>query len=276
MIRKAAVAGYFYPGSGVGIARQIKEFALDSGPREEVVGLIAPHAGYKYSGQVAARVYSRARISGPVIFFGPNHGNGQGVAAPTICMMARGTWNFPGGAANIDSALATLLLGSSCEIHDAGWAHEDEHSLEVHLPLLEHFSPGTQIVPIIMSRVDDDEVLELADCVYKGIVKYRKPVTLAASTDMSHYIPQEKANKLDRMAMDRIEALDAVGLLKTVRDNRISMCGAQPTAVVLEVCRKLGAESATLVGYSTSGDASGDYSSVVGYSGFTIARPRNK
>ncbi|MDH5637938.1 MAG: AmmeMemoRadiSam system protein B [Nitrospinota bacterium] len=273
MIRKAAVAGYFYPGSREGIDRQIRGFPLGEFSREDVVGLLAPHAGYKYSGRVAAMVYARAKVSGPVIYIGPNHGAGRGAAAPKIAMMAKGTWKYPGGMTQIDSRLATLLLESSCQIADAGWAHEEEHSLEVQIPMLEHFSPDTQIVPIIISRIDDGEVMELAECIYQGIVKYGGPVTLAASTDMSHYVPQEMAEKLDRMAIERIEALDAEGLLKTVRANRISMCGAQPTAVVVEVCRKLGAKQAHLVEYTTSGEVSGDYSSVVGYSGFTISRP---
>ncbi|MDH5509532.1 MAG: AmmeMemoRadiSam system protein B [Nitrospinota bacterium] len=273
MIRNAAVAGYYYPGSGEGIERQIKDFPLGEFSREDVVGLLAPHAGYQYSGRVAAKVYARAKISGPVIYLGPNHGAGRGSMAPEISMMAKGMWKYPGGVTRIDSRLATLLLESTCQIADAGWAHEEEHSLEVQLPMLEHFSPDTQIVPIIISRIGDDEVMDLAECLYKGIMKYGKPVTLAASTDMSHYVPQETAQKLDRMAIERIEALDAEGLMKTVRTNRISMCGALPTAVVLEVCRKLGATLAHLVEYTTSGEVSGNYSSVVGYSGFTIPRP---
>jgi len=111
----------------------------------------------------------------------------------------------------------------------------------------------------------------LAGCLYKAIVKFGKPVTLAASTDMSHYIPQAQAEKLDMLAMERIEALDAEGLLKVVRDHRISMCGVQPVAVTLEVCKRLGASQAKLIRYTTSGEASGDYTSVVGYCGYTIS-----
>ncbi|MDH4183096.1 MAG: AmmeMemoRadiSam system protein B [Nitrospinota bacterium] len=271
MIRKAAVAGYFYPGTREGLAIQIRAFALGENEREEARGVIAPHAGYKYSGKVAAMVYSKIKPRGPVIMIGPNHGAGKENGAPRISVMAKGVWEFPGFEAEIDADLASNLLAASCDLADSGWAHSEEHSLEVQIPLMHHYWGEFTFVPIIISRIGDDEVISLAECLYKGIIKYGRPVTMAASTDMSHYIPQPQAERLDGMAIERIQALDARGLLKVVRENRISMCGVQPTAVIIEVCRRLGAEAAKLVQYTTSGEVSGDYSSVVGYCGFTIS-----
>ena len=270
MIRKPAVAGYFYPGSSEGIETQIRAFNLPSAAPVEVFGVIAPHAGYRYSGKVAAMVYSGSKPRGPVILIGPNHGSGKGLAAPAISMMTRGAWEFPNGEMEINAALAGEILKSSCEIHDAGWAHEEEHSLEVHLPFMGKYWDSPEFVPIIISRLDDDQVLQLGECLYKSVVNYGKPVTLAASTDMSHYVPQDVAARLDKIAMERIEAMDAEGLLKVVHDRRISMCGVQPVAVALEVCKRMGAREARLVRYTTSGEASGDYSSVVGYCGYVI------
>ena len=273
MIRKAAVAGYFYPGHEDGLTRQIESFPLGEHERSEVFGVIAPHAGYAYSGQVAAMVYARSKIQGTALLLGPNHGSGRGLMAPKVSAQTRGDWEIPTRTFSIDTDLARILIQTSCkecEIADVPWAHEDEHSLEVQLPFLSHFSPVNRFVPVIISRIDDKQVFSLAECIYESIRKYAKPVTLVASTDMSHYVPGETATRLDRLAMERIEAMDPRGLLETVRAHGISMCGVQPAAVVLEVCRRLGATGAELVKYQTSGDVSGDYSSVVGYCGYMI------
>ncbi len=138
------------------------------------------------------------------------------------------------------------------------------------VPFLQRFSGAISIVPIIMARLTDAKVMELAEGIYRGVKDWDRPVTLVASTDFSHYVPHKQAEALDRKAIEKIEALDGPGLMEVVRRNAISMCGVQPTAVVIEVCKRLGASKARLVKYQTSGDTSGDYSAVVGYGGLII------
>jgi len=270
MIRQAAVAGKFYPRSKGAIEDIINGFAGAKPESGKVFGLVAPHAGYIYSGMVAAKVYASARVEGSLILIGPNHGMGRGYAAPPVSAMTKGKWDLPTGEMEIDERLALRLMEFAPMIADAAWAHESEHSLEVQLPFIQHFMGGLRFVPIIISHIPDEEVMALAEGIEKGIRVHGAPVTLGASTDFSHYIPADTAKRLDRFAIERIEALDAPGLLETVREHRITMCGAQATAVVIEVCRKLGATRARLVEYRTSGDVTGDNSSVVGYGGFVI------
>lgn len=274
MIRTPAVAGSFYPGSKSAIDAQIESFDLYRGEPVDALGAVAPHAGYMYSGPVAAKVYSRIRAEGSILIIGPNHGSGRGYGAPPVAVMADGSWELPTGRADIDEDLARSLMEHAPLIEEAAWAHADEHSLEVQAPFVHHFMGTPKIVPVMMARIPDGEIMGLAAGIYKAVKDWDPPVTLIASTDFSHYVPHDTAVETDRLALDRIEALDAPGLIDVVRKNNISMCGAQPTAVVIEVCRLMGATEARLVGYQTSGEVSGDYSSVVGYGGFVIERPQ--
>ncbi len=270
MIRKPAVAGYFYPDTKEAVESLIDSFDVGEAVRKPAIGVIAPHAGYKYSGPVAARVYSRIEVAGTVVLIGPNHGSGRSPDSPDVAVMSEGAWDLPTGRADINQNLARLILQEAPMVTDAGWAHEQEHSLEVQIPFLQKFHKKVSIVPIIMSRIDDAKLMELAGGVYAGIEKSGKQVTLIASTDFSHYVPDERARELDAMAIEKITRLDAEGLVGVVRDHDISMCGVQPTAVVIDVCKRKGASTAELVSYQTSGDTGGDYSSVVGYGGFLI------
>jgi len=270
MIRRAAVAGRFYPESKESIESQIESFDFDDTEPVEAFGVVAPHAGYQYSGPVAAKVYARLKIKGSVILMGPNHGSGSGYDAPPVAIMSEGSWELPSGEVLIDEELSRILVEEGPFITEAGWAHETEHSLEVQIPFLQRFAGTVSIAPIIMARLAHDQVKRLADTIFRAVEKYGKPVTFVASTDFSHYVPHKTARTLDHMAIEKIEALDGRGLLDVVSKNQISMCGVQPTAVVIEVCKRLGARKAELVSYQTSGDITGDFSSVVGYGGLLI------
>ncbi|MBI5816116.1 MAG: AmmeMemoRadiSam system protein B [Nitrospinae bacterium] len=270
-IREPAVAGFFYPASKRDIESQIASFDTGGAAPVAAYGAVVPHAGYRYSGLVAAKVYSRIKPRGSIILMGPNHGAGRNYEPPPpVAIMAEGEWVLPGGKLPIDAELAQALLDETDLLTDAPWAHELEHSLEVQLPFIMHYSGKVSFAPIIISHLSAEEVVSVSEGIYRGLEKYGKPVTLVASTDFSHYIPHEKAREQDHKAIERILAMDGFGLLKVVAEERISMCGCQPTAVVIEVCKKLGAKKAELVDYRTSGDSSGDYSSVVGYGGLII------
>lgn len=185
--------------------------------------------------------------------------------------MAQGTWDMPNGEADINLALSSLLMNETDLLEDAPWAHEWEHSLEVQVPFLQYFNGDIQIVPIIIWNLADEEITSLAAALARGLKKYGRPVTVIASTDFSHYIPHELAKLKDAMAIEKIIALDGMGLVEVVRRERISMCGYLATAVVIETLKALGATKAELVDYKTSGDVSGDYASVVGYGGLVIS-----
>lgn len=272
MLRKAAVAGYFYPASQSAMESQIKEFVSGSVQQIPAMGAVVPHAGYRYSGHVAVQVYQRLKVADSVILIGPNHGAGRNLKPPPpVAIMSEGVWELPNGNAVIDDELAGSLKGETGILEEAGWAHEEEHSLEVQIPLLQYFNKPFKIVPIIIWSLSDKAIMGLASAMSRGIIKSGKSVTMIASTDFSHYIPHEAAKRLDALAIEKIKAMDGAGLLKVVRDNKITMCGYQPTAIVIETLKLLGATKAELVEYRTSGDTSGDYASVVGYGGLIIS-----
>lgn len=272
MIRKAAVAGHFYPATGEGIEEQISGFDVAEVAPQPVLGLVSPHAGYKYSGPVAAKVFSQVKVAQSVIMIGPNHGSSSAFSSPPpVAIMAEGEWELPSGNLSIDEELASRLMENSSTIVDSPEAHAQEHSLEVQAPFLTHFCGEVRIVPILLAHIRDDAIFTLAEEIYNGIQACGKEVTLVASTDFSHYVPHKEAERLDHMAIDKIIELDGEGLLKVVRKEKISMCGAQPTALVIEVCKRMGATKGELIAYQTSGDTSGDYTSVVGYGGLIIS-----
>lgn len=272
MIRKAAVAGYFYPGSLDAIEALIAGFITENTLPAHAMGAVVPHAGYRYSGPVAVKVYQRLKVADSVILAGPNHGAGRSLMPPPgAAIMSEGIWEMPGGGVSVDDELAGSLTRETDILEESAWSHEPEHSLEVQIPFLQYFNKSFKIVPMIIWNLSDGKIMELASAISRGITKSGKPVTMIASTDFSHYIPHETAKRLDAMAIEKIKAMDGLGLLKVVRDKKITMCGYQPTALVIETLKLLGATKAELVDYKTSGDTSGDYTSVVGYGGLIIS-----
>jgi hypothetical protein len=238
----------------------------------EAIGVIVPHAGYRYSGGVAAKVFASIIPASTVIILGPNHrGASASVFPPKAAIVTSGAWQLPAGNVIIDEQLTKLLCDGSDIIADDYIAHEEEHSVEVQIPFIQHYHGKISIAPMALAHLDTDEVFTLADDIYRAIQKFGQKVTLVASTDFSHYVDQETAEREDKKAIDMIEAMNGRGLIDVVRKERISMCGYNPVAVVIEVCKKLGATKAELIDYDTSGKVTGDYSSVVGYGGFVIS-----
>jgi hypothetical protein len=157
-------------------------------------------------------------------------------------------------------------------VEENAQAHLWEHSLEVQLPFIQYFRGAAAIVPICVSHEAGYADLETLGQALAGAVRgFGKETLIVASTDMSHYVSQKTAENMDRMAIDKVLALDPRGLFETVVSERISMCGFQPTAAALVAALGLGAKKAELVRYATSGDASGDYSQVVGYAGIRVS-----
>jgi hypothetical protein len=187
--------------------------------------------------------------------------------------MTVGAWQTPLGDVPIDSALAQNILAGSEYLQEDRTAHQGEHSIEVQLPLLQYFKPDLKMVPIILAVATLEIYREIARSIAQAIKESPdKKVVIVASSDMTHYEPQEAAAAKDKRAIEDILKMDEAALLDRVIKERISMCGYAPVVTMLAAAKKLGARSAELVRYQTSGDASGDYSSVVGYAGVIVRR----
>lgn len=265
MVRRPAVAGQFYPATPSILEKEVASYTQNIN-KDNVLGVISPHAGYIYSGKVAGRVYSRINIPRDVIIIGPNH---TGLGEPEAIMCA-GTWQMPGGDAEINSTLAEEIKKRSRYLKDDHFAHLREHSLEVQIPFLQHFRKDLRIVPIAMMSMDYAICRDIGHAVAEAVKGFKGPVLIVASSDMTHYETDESAREKDKKAIEKVLALDPEGLLNTVRAHRITMCGVVPAAITLIACKELGANKAELVDYATSAETSGDYEQVVGYAGVII------
>lgn len=266
MKRNPVAAGQFYPLTAVSIDKQVSEFVKKADKKVNAVGIVAPHAGYIYSGQVAGSVYSKVELKPTYIIIGPNH-TGRG---KPYSIMSEGEWVMPQGEAEIDSKLAKALLHNSEFLEEDFLAHAYEHSIEVQLPFLQYFKKEFKFVPIIISYAAGHIYQAIGKEIAKTIKDLKQDTLIIASSDMTHYESQEDAHAKDMKAIEAILKLDEEELIKRVDKLDISMCGYAPVAVMLSAAKELGAKGAELVKYQTSGDTSGDYSSVVGYAGIIV------
>ena len=266
MDREALVAGRFYPGDKKVLERQIENF-IDTGvKREETVGIVSPHAGYIYSGKVAGAVYSRMEMAETFIIIGPNHtGRGE-----PFSIMTAGKWKTPLGPVDIDSGMAGEILSGSQSLKEDEEAHRYEHSIEVQIPFLQYLKNDFRFVPIVLSSGNLAVYRDIGEAIARAINSKETKAVIIASSDMTHYEPQEIAEDKDEKAIAAILELNERKLLERVGDLNISMCGCAPVATALTACKELGAEKAELVRYMTSGDTGGDYNAVVGYAGIII------
>ncbi len=266
MIRKPAVANQFYPGKRQILERTVESFVDNDAIVEDCLAMIAPHAGYIYSGKVAGSIYSSVNICDNIVLIGPNH---TGLGEPAA-IMTSGSWEIPTGNVEINEELSNILIEETSLLADDATAHIQEHSLEVQLPFIHHFNPEANIVPITMMHLSFEECVELGLAIAMGIKKYNEDTLIVVSSDMNHYESDETTKIKDNNAIDRILALDPKGLLDITEIENISMCGVIPAVIALVAANELGATEARLVDHATSGDTSGDYTQVVGYAGILI------
>jgi hypothetical protein len=267
MVRKPAVAGYFYPKKPDELRAMLKGMIDPGAEKVRALAVVSPHAGFIYSGPVAGAVYSSVDLPGRIVLLGPSH-RGSGTV---FGIVSDGAWQTPLGDVPIDAALAKSIRERSALVREDWGGHAAEHSLEVQLPFIQYLKRDISIVPIAVSPAADyDDLAALAEALADAVKQSESDVLLVSSTDMSHYVSRETAKKKDDLAIGRILALDARGLYDVVRDEDISMCGFQPTTAVILAAKKLGAGKGELIRYQTSGEASGDYRSVVGYAGLRL------
>jgi MEMO1 family protein len=276
-VRPPAVAGSFYPADAEALGALVKECFVSSplGPRGAITrnsaltaGLV-PHAGPIYSGPCAAHLYSQLEPSTQcVILLGVNHRSRGHKAA----LSPWDRWRTPLGDISIDEDLSGALESRVNFLRRDEAAHAKEHSIEIQLPFLQRVLDEFQFVPISLSYLSADECAELGSAIaeiYKSATaKEVRPVILASS-DLSHYLSPRQTDELDRLALDRVLALDPHGLLKVVEENDITMCGVLATAVMLYAANALGAKRARLLKHCHSGDIT-RMRNVVGYASVAI------
>ena len=289
--RKPHVAGQFYAGTEEELKLQIAScfshpFGPGSSPKvagtgsRKIIGIVSPHAGYTYSGPVAAHGYSRLANDGiPQVFIilGPNHsGRGSGVSIET-----EGAWETPLGQAEIDSNLARRIQ-KGCEIIDVDEAaHKTEHSIEVQIPFIQYISQGkTRFIPICLWMQDLETSREIA----KSIIDQTSGTDFAiiASSDFTHHerrlTEQEEHQMLkrieeaDKRAIDAITSLDDSKLNELGETQEVTMCGYGPITTLIAVAKLLGSVRAEFLAHKTSYDITQDSSYVVGYSSILFLR----
>ena len=275
-IRKPAVAGMFYADTARELEEQLEwcykhELGPGAIPRvnskgpREIVAIVAPHAGYYYSGPVAAHAYKELAEDGifdTAVILGPNH---TGYGYPVSLWVGDG-WDTPLGEIEINEKLAQKLLGEAIKADKT--AHVQEHSIEVQLPWLQHLYKKVKIVPITMLAQD----IETARMVGKAISQAGDNSIIIASSDFTHYEPHSVAMEKDSSVIEAIVALDEEELYKRCESLNCTMCGYGPVASAIVAAKEMKAKGASLLKYATSGDTSGDFSRVVGYGSIVIKR----
>ncbi|MFO8057127.1 MAG: AmmeMemoRadiSam system protein B [bacterium] len=264
--RKPAVAGQFYPGTKADILTKLEGLTERVAEKEKALGVMSPHAGWMFSGRGAGIVFSRVEIPQTVVVLCPNH---RGAGAD-MAVMAEGVWELPSGNIEIESGFAGTLLDKCPSLSDDHRAHAAEHSLEVQLPFIQYFRPDFKLVPVSLGRVGLEECRELGTALSEAAAEYGEEVLVVASTDMTHFESSASAEKKDKLALDRVRALDPEGLFNTVVKNRISMCGFLPVTAMLVYALERGASEASLIDYRNSGDVTGDYGEVVAYASVIV------
>lgn len=272
-VRAAAVAGSWYPGEARAVAAEVDRYLDQAGAADvagRVVGLIAPHAGLRYSGPVAAHAYAtlRGRRGLTAVLVGPSHR----VAFDGVALYARGAFDTPLGRADVDEAAGRRILDAGAAVFADDRPHRHEHSLEMHLPFLQHVVAGLRIVPLLMGSQSRREVDALATAL--AAVAGAPDVVLVASSDLSHYHSAPEANRLDARVIAEVEAFRPEGLMELLERSHEHACGGGPMVAVMKASRTAGAREARVLRYADSGDAAdGDKSRVVGYLAAALVDP---
>jgi AmmeMemoRadiSam system protein B len=232
-----------------------------AGDLEELVALVAPHAGLMYSGPVAAHAYRllRDHPCDVIVLVGPSHF----VRFEGVSVYAAGGFQTPLGVVEIDEPCAKAIMQATAIVGDYPAAHAREHSLEMQLPFIQLVAPSTRIVPLVMGSQSSEASRKLGEAL--GTALSGRRALLVASTDLSHYYDAPTASRLDRIVIDYVAGFDEYGLQGALDQRPEHACGGGPTVAVMRAAHALGARDAIVLNYADSGDVSGDKSSVVGY-----------
>ncbi|HWY55163.1 MAG TPA: AmmeMemoRadiSam system protein B [Terriglobales bacterium] len=264
--RHPAVSGRFYPSDPNVLLHDVRSYLSPQATTNPSLGCIVPHAGYVYSGLVAGAVYAQLEIPQRIIILCPNHtGKGRPLA-----IMSQGAWETPLGLVPIDTPLAGALKKSFPLLTEDADAHRHEHAIEVELPFLQARRSDFIFVPLALGTAQFDILEKLGEAVADTIRSQSDKILIIASSDMNHYESDTVTRIKDHKAIERMLALDPRSLFDVVMREEISMCGFGPAVAMLTATKRLGATSAQLIKYATSGDVSGDREMVVGYAGIVV------
>ena len=274
-VRRPTVAGQFYEGDAEALRAQIKAcFLHELGPKKlpnvnlhshprSIVGLVCPHAGYMYSGAVAASAFYELALDGKpdtVVLLGPNH-TGYGSA---LALMREGVWRTPLGDVEVDAEMANQIIHETSIVDVDELAHRYEHSIEVQLPFLQFlYGKAFKIVPICFQLQDYDSAVEVGRALVEALDATNSVVI--ASSDMTHYEPAKTAAAKDQAALKAVTDMDAKRFYSIIETENVTACGYAPITALITYASGANAKEAKLLSYHNSGDITGDYSSVVGY-----------
>jgi hypothetical protein len=261
-IRKPAVAGYFYPHDPTELRSQIDSLLNNNKPDkliEKISGIIAPHAGYQYSGKAAAYVYNQliGKNYKTVVVISPSHRE----YFPGNCIYSGDAYETPLGLIEIDKEISNKLADSKI-IFKGAQGHRQEHALEVHLPFLQIVLSDFKIVPIVMGEQNKVFVDALSEKLAEII---SDDVLIVASSDLSHFYPREEADRLDKIIEEMINNFNYDGLLLAVDQKKCEACGAGPIVAMMKACSLAGKTKSKVLFRNDSGDVSGEFREVVGY-----------
>ena len=269
-IRTPAVAGMFYPDEKNKLTKLISECYTHSfGPgknppaetKNKIFGVICPHAGFVYSGPIACNSIYSISASSPELFIiiGPNHwGIGRNVATMKECQ-----WETPLGKVEVDSEAAEEITSLSKNIESDFFSHSREHSLEVQIPILQQTFSNFKILPIALVDQSKKMAKEIGLAVAK--IAKKNNAMIIGSSDFTHYEPNDFAHKQDMALIKPILEMNVDKFYEILEGKKVTSCGYGAMAATIIAAKELGATKGELLRYATSGDVTGDTSSVVGY-----------
>lgn len=265
IIRRPAVAGMFYSGNRATLEREVAVFLENSMPEKgvnHIYGIVAPHAGYMYSGGVAARAYRQVMDFEyeVVVVISPSHH----VYFDKVSVYDGDYYETPLGLIPVNKQLCRQLTELDDRLILSAIGHEgEEHALEVQLPFLQHVFDDFTLVPIVMGDQNRPNIIALANALSKALKD--KKALIVASSDLSHYHSYEEAVRLDSVVISHINSFKEDNLYEDLATGLCEMCGGGPVIAMMKACRQLGATKSKVVLYRNSGDVTGDRSHVVGY-----------
>lgn len=263
-VRLSTLSGIFYPKNGDELEKIISAY-FDSTVTSvsDPYGILVPHAGYVYSGAVAAYSYAKipSGFSGTFVVIGPSHAGCDTSTSDLI-------WDTPIGPVPPDMEFVTAL-GEFIPVRN-DFARIKENSLEVQMPFIRYRFPQAKVVPILIGNQSFEGASRLAKAVLSAVEKTGTRPVIIASGDCSHYVPAKKARDDDLTVLAAVKHLDTTAFYEALYEIQPSMCGYGCIAAMVEICKAFGAKEARVLLYTTSGDVSGDMNEVVGYAAMEV------
>jgi hypothetical protein len=263
-IRKSVVAGSWYPSSPKILRADIEAYferVTEKPVQGKIIGLVAPHAGYMYSGQVAAYAYKQiiGRLYDVVIVIGPSHR----LPFDGVSVYSRGGYETPLGIVRVHEEIADKIINKKANIVEIKMAHRQEHAIEIQLPFLQVALGDFPFIPLVMGNQGYRTCEALSETIIKAVGD--RKVLIVGSSDLSHFYPYSSAVEMDNLALKHIGGMNARGLADDIENGLCEACGGGAIVTTMMLARKLGADKTRLLKYANSGDVTGDKHSVVGY-----------